>query len=94
MDSDHKTANSWDVPVQKYTIGEGRYDDIIHLEHPTSRKHPRLSKAQRAGQFAPFAALTGLDDKMDTTAEKNTDLFLHDLQTEEEISWNVGEVDW
>ena len=38
------------------------YDDIINLPRPISKKHPTLSKAQRAAQFAPFAALTGYDD--------------------------------
>lgn len=37
------------------------YDDIINLEHPTSKVHPRMSKEARAAQFAPFAALTGHD---------------------------------
>ena len=36
-----------------------RYDDIIDLEHPVSRTHPRMSVQDRAAQFAPFAALTG-----------------------------------
>lgn len=35
------------------------YDDIIHLPHPTSKKHPRMSMEERAAQFSPFAALTG-----------------------------------
>lgn len=39
----------------------GKYDDIINLPHPTSRKHPRMSAINRAAQFAPFAALTGYD---------------------------------
>lgn len=39
-----------------------KYDDIIYLEHPTSRRHPRMSVMDRAAQFAPFAALTGYDD--------------------------------
>ena len=38
------------------------YDDIINLEHPEPINHPRLSIDQRAGQFAPFAALTGYDE--------------------------------
>ena len=37
----------------------GPYDDIIHLPHPTSENHPRMSRADRADQFSPFAALTG-----------------------------------
>lgn len=35
------------------------YEDIIHLPHPISKKHPLMSRANRAAQFAPFAALTG-----------------------------------
>lgn len=35
------------------------YEDIIRLPHPTSKKHPRMSMAERAAQFSPFAALTG-----------------------------------
>ena len=37
----------------------GAYDDIINLPHPTSAKHPRMSMADRAAQFSPFAALVG-----------------------------------
>ena len=36
-----------------------KYDDIINLPHPTSKKHPRMSLYARAAQFSPFAALTG-----------------------------------
>lgn len=35
-----------------------RYDDIIHLPRPTS-KRPPLSRTSRAAQFSPFAALEG-----------------------------------
>lgn len=41
---------------------KGPYDDIIHLPHPVSTKHPQMSAADRAAQFSPFAALTGHDD--------------------------------
>ena len=37
----------------------GQYDDIIHLPHPDSPKHPRMSLYDRAAQFSPFSALTG-----------------------------------
>ena len=46
----------------------GKYDDIINLPHHTSTKHPRMTRTARAAQFAPFAALTGLDDEMEETA--------------------------
>ena len=37
----------------------GPYDDMLNLPHPTSRRHPRMSRSGRAAQFAPFAALSG-----------------------------------
>lgn len=37
----------------------GPYDDIIHLSHPTSARHPRMPVSDRAAIFSPFAALTG-----------------------------------
>ena len=45
------------------------YEDLINLPHHVSKKHPQMSLEARAAQFAPFAALTGLDDMMDETAE-------------------------
>lgn len=39
-----------------------RYNDIIHLPHHQSTKHPRMSMQDRAAQFAPFAALRGYED--------------------------------
>ena len=46
----------------------GKYDDIIHLPHHTSNKHPRMPIRDRAAQFAPFAALTGHDAAIEETA--------------------------
>lgn len=37
----------------------GKYDDIIHLPHPTSKKYPRMSVRDRAAIFSPFSALSG-----------------------------------
>lgn len=45
-----------------------KYDDIINLEHPVSKKHPQMSIEARAAQFAPFAALTGYSDEIKETA--------------------------
>ncbi len=45
-----------------------RYDDIIHFQHPTSSKHPRMATLRRAAQFSPFAALTGYEGTIQETA--------------------------
>ena len=44
------------------------YDDIMHLPHPDSSKHPRMAALGRAAQFAPFAALTGYEGTIRETA--------------------------
>lgn len=51
----------------------GKYDDIIDLPHPTSKKHPRMSRQNRAAQFSPFAALTGYDAAIRETARITED---------------------
>ena len=50
-----------------------RYDDIIDLPHPTSRKHPRMSMHDRAAQFSPFAALVGYGDAIKETEKTAID---------------------
>ena len=55
----------------------GDYDDIIHLPHPVSTKHPRMSAHDRAAQFSPFAALTGYSDAIQETLR----------QTEQRLYW-------
>ena len=46
----------------------GSYDDIIHLPHPTSARHPRMSMIDRAAQFSPVQALTGYGEAIQETA--------------------------
>lgn len=46
------------------------YTDIIHLPHHVSTRHPQMPMITRAAQFAPFSALTGLDDALDETAQQ------------------------
>ena len=43
------------------------YDDIINLPRPVSRFHKPMPLEKRAGQFAPFAALTGHGDAISDT---------------------------
>ena len=42
-----------------------KYDHILHLSRPVSPRHPPMSRANRAAQFAPFAALSGYDDAVE-----------------------------
>lgn len=46
----------------------GPYDDILHGHRPVSQKHPPMSRADRAAQFSPFAALTGYEAAVRETA--------------------------
>ena len=46
----------------------GKYDDIINMERPVSKRHPPMPLANRAAQFAPFAALTGYEAVIDEAA--------------------------
>ncbi|MBR1930059.1 MAG: hypothetical protein IJ833_01095 [Lachnospiraceae bacterium] len=50
--------------MNAYSNEEHRYDDIINLPHPVSQHHPQMPLMDRAAQFAPFAALTGLGATM------------------------------
>lgn len=36
-----------------------KYDEIINHAHYEPKRHPRMSREMRAGQFAPYAALAG-----------------------------------
>ena len=47
-----------------------KYSDIINLEHPDPKNHPRMSIDKRAGIFAPFAALTGYEDDVKETGRE------------------------
>ena len=55
--------------------GKHKYDDIINLPHPVSKRHPPMSLLNRAAQFSPFAALTGHDAAIRETA-RLTDTFM------------------
>lgn len=63
------------------------YSDIIHLPHPTPKRHPRMSMYQRAAQFAPFAALTGHEESVRDAAYKNR----QKGQEEEDMRWKMDD---
>ena len=60
------------------------YEDIIDLPHPTSEKHERMSRMNRAAQFAPFSALTGLGRALKQTADKNEEKWEMEYGEEDE----------
>ena len=49
------------------------YDDILHLPHHVSDKHPHMPLVDRAAQFAPFRALTGYGAAIEETARLTED---------------------
>lgn len=46
------------------------YEDIIYLPVPKIWVRPRMSRSNRAVQFAPFAALSGFDALVKETAKQ------------------------
>ncbi len=81
----------------------GKYDDIIHLPHHVSKKHPHMKAIDRAAQFSPFAALTGhgaavretarLTDKRTELDEYMKDELNHKLQIIEERHTEYPEIE-
>ena len=63
-----------------------KYDDIIMLEHPTSKSHPRMSLHDRAAQFAPFSALTGHEALISETARLTDERIIADSNAIEELN--------
>lgn len=51
---------------------DNAYEDILHLPHHVSQTRPRMSRMDRAAQFSPFQALTGLDSAMQETERQTT----------------------
>ena len=51
----------------------GKYDDIINLPHHVSDYHKPMPMANRAAQFAPFAALSGHDDAIAEAIRRTED---------------------
>jgi len=50
------------------------YEDIIETDYEKikSKRHPQMTRLQRAAQFAPFAALTGHDEAIEETGNAHT----------------------
>lgn len=68
---------------------EHKYDDIIHLPHPVSTRHPQMPMINRAAQFAPFAALTGHDEAIRETARLTDEKMELDEYEIEEVNKKI-----
>ena len=53
-----------------------RYEKILEMPHHTSATRKPMSLYNRAAQFSPFAALTGYEDIISDTAERQIQSFL------------------
>ena len=53
-------------------MGIEKYMEIIGHGHHVSQRHPRMSRKERAAQFAPFAALTGYDSVIAETGRETS----------------------
>lgn len=62
-----------------------KYDDIIHLPHHVSEKHPQMALLDRAAQFSPFAALTGHEDSIRETARRTEEFLELDEDKKEQL---------
>lgn len=63
----------------------GKYDDMLYLSHPVSKKHLPMSILDRAAQFAPFAALTGHSAAIKETARYTT----KKMDLDEDSRWKL-----
>ncbi len=62
----------------------GKYDDIINLPRPESRK-PKMPIIDRSAQFAPFAALTKFGEEIKESNRKTTERSFYDDEYLEEL---------
>ena len=69
-----------------------RYDDMLHLPHPRSAKHPPMSALDRAAQFSPFAALSGHSDAIEETGRLTEEKIELDESRAEELDARLHEL--
>ena len=52
-----------------------KYRDMLYMKRPASKRYTPMSIKDRAGQFAPFKALTGYEESIEETEEKQKKKF-------------------
>ena len=68
------------------------YEDIINMEHPTSKRHPRMTVYNRAAQFSPFAALTGHKEALKETARITDNKIELDENVKRELDYKLQQI--
>lgn len=71
-------------------MSRGKYDDILNLPHHTSHRRPQMSIADRAAQFAPFAALTGYDCVIEETGRLTDNMVVLDENQRYELDLQLN----
>ena len=62
-----------------------RYDDMLDLPHHVSAARPHMSRADRAAQFSPFAALTGFGAAIQETGRLTGERFVPEEDARREL---------
>lgn len=62
-----------------------RYDDMLDLPHHVSSTRPHMSRADRAAQFSPFAALTGFGAAIQETGRLTGERFVPEEDVRREL---------
>ena len=70
-----------------------RYDDILDLPHHRSKLHPPMPAADRAAQFAPFAALTGYGEAINETARRTDQKICPDESRLDELDEVLAQIE-
>ena len=65
------------------------YEDILYLDHPNPRYHERMSLLNRAGQFSPFAALTGYEEQIKETERITSKKIVLDEEAKQKLDETI-----
>lgn len=68
------------------------YKDIMGMKRPNFNRYPKMSMRNRAGQFAPFAALTGHMEAVDETARETDEKLDLDESVKSLIDYKLQEI--
>lgn len=70
MPKQHPSNDDEKAIIENHLFSDtSQYQDIMDLPHHVSKAHLPMSHHDRAGQFAPFSALTGFHQLIDKTAQ-------------------------